>query len=127
MRRATLLGYNLPETMKNPMGALCTSMGIGFRPVEKTEHSAPLGLLAGLPVASTGSREVEPFDAPMLVMCGFDEDTFNAFLEALRYSPMPRVPLKAVLTPTNAMWNGSQLYSELLREHEEMQRLRGKR
>ena len=121
-----LLAYNLPETMKNPMEALCAAMGISLKPVKPSEHDLPLGALAGLPVAAVTAREVEAFDTPMLVMCGFDENTFNAFLEALRYSSMPRIPLKAVMTPTNASWNGYQLFTELLQEHEAMQRRRGK-
>ena len=128
MRRATLLSYNLFEASTKPMEALCASMGIGYRPVDRSEQGVAIGALAGLPVAvSPMARADGRFDAPMLVMCGFDESLFNAFLDALRYSPMPRVPLKAVMTPTNAAWNGWQLHEELLREHEEMQRLRGKK
>ena len=83
----------------------------------------PLGGMMGLPVAAPVSASNEGFDEPMLVMCGLDEAALNAFLTALRYAPLPPIPLKAVLTPTNAAWNALTLHRELSREHAEMTRL----
>ena len=82
--------------------------------------SLPAYLLAGLPIPEAEAAAGDGFQDAMLVMCGLDEQRFDTFLKALRASALPRIPLKAVLTPYNALWSAVQLHAELRREHESM-------
>ena len=128
MNEATLLTFNLDESSRAKLDGICDSLRILPRHVSNDALSLPLGALLGLPVSSAPGQEAGiDFSDPMLVMCRFEEAQFNSFLQALRYSGLPRIDLKAVLTPSNIAWTPKQLRDELRREHAEMQRLhRGK-
>lgn len=56
----------------------------------------------------------------MLVMCGFSGDGIDIVLGALRQAGVGAVPIKAVITPTNALWSGKRLFDELCEEHRAM-------
>ena len=53
----------------------------------------------------------------MLVMCGLSGSEMNALLDALRQQNV-NIPLKAVLTETNAKWSLARLYKELSAERD---------
>jgi hypothetical protein len=102
-------------------------LGIRVREVGRDEYALPIGALAGIPVARPSSAEAPaspPFDDEMLVMCHMMTNELDAFLRAMREAGMPRIDLKAVLTPINVLWNSIDLHSELAREHASMQRRR---
>ena len=127
MNRALVLTFNLPEEALERIRSLSAAFGVRVKAVPPESFTLPVGAMAGIPakaicvpVAHSG------FDDPMLVMCHLDDAQFNQFLRMLRGPGMPRIPLKAVLTPHNAGWNALMLYEELSREHEAMQRLHGK-
>ena len=129
MPSAAVLAFNLDPLAFNRLKASCGALGLGATDVPKASFSRPVGALAGLPVpdvaddpAADGATDDSPFDDPMLVMCGLDEARFDALLRALREPGLPRVPLKAVLTPYNASWSAVRLHGELAREHEAMLR-----
>ena len=42
------------------------------------------------------------------------------FLTTMNRAGLPRIALKAMLTPTNKSWNSQQLWTELRLEHEAM-------
>ena len=116
-----ILAYNLDALAEARLQTLCARLRVRCRAVCADEYSLPLGTLAGIPAAgSTGDASAGSIDEPMLVMCFMLNDTFNAVLQGLRAKGMPRIPLKAVLTPTNVAWNSLQLYEELCREREAM-------
>lgn len=128
MNEASLLTINMDEPTRSKLDVICASLRIQPRHVPKAVLTLPLGALLKSPVdAAPTESAAAGFEEPMLVMCGFEEAQFNAFLQALRYSGLPRIDLKAVLTPTNIGWTPVRLRDELLREHAEMQRLRGKK
>ena len=91
--------------------------------VSKKDFSQPVGALAGLPgytrVKNAGSR-ADDFDGEMLVMCGFSGDGIDIVLGALKQAGVGPVPIKAVITPTNAQWSGKRLFEELCEEHRAM-------
>ena len=49
----------------------------------------------------------------MLVFVDFSNGLLDRFLTALRRAKVPPIPLKAVLTPTNARWTSGKLREEL--------------
>ena len=57
----------------------------------------------------------------MLVLCGL-EGQLDELLPVLRRAGAGPECLKAVLTPDNRNWTAMTLYSELLREHQKLQR-----
>ena len=68
----------------------------------------------------------EEFHDPMLVFCGMTHEKLDHLLTTMERAGLPRIALKAVLTPTNGTWTSQQLWTELRREHEAMQTQRKK-
>ena len=125
MAKPLLLTYNLKPGTAAGLGKICHALGIRVREVACDEYALPLGALAGIPVAGAPVPEAAPaagFDDEMLVMCHMLSNELDAFLRALREAGLPRIALKAVLTPVNVLWNSTDLHGELAREHREMQR-----
>ena len=112
-----ILAFNLNAATLSGLGKICGTLGLHCKAVPREGFTLPLGAMLGIPV-NAAPVAGENFTEPMLVMCNLDEAQFNAFLDALRRSPLPRIDLKAVLTPTNVGWNACQLYTELCRERE---------
>ena len=63
----------------------------------------------------------EAFSDPMLVFCNISNGKLDQLLTAMGRAGLPRIALKAMLTPTNRSWTSQQLWTELRREHEAMQ------
>ncbi len=127
MARPLLLTYNLKPSTVAGLDRICQDLGIRVRRVDHNEYALPIGALAGIPVARPSNAEAAaapPFDDEMLVMCHMMSNELDAFLQAMREAGMPRIGLKAVLTPVNVLWNSTDLHSELAREHASMQRRR---
>ncbi len=125
MAKPLLLTYNLKPAVAAGLDNLCRTLDYRVRAVEPGEYALPIGALAGIPVAAAKAPEAPPgppFDDEMLVMCHMMSNELDALLRAMRDAGMPRIALKAVLTPINVLWNSTDLHSELAREHSEMQR-----
>lgn len=112
-----LLTFSLDEAKAAKIRMLCMMLKIRFRPVNEEEAALPIGLLAGVKAPLQPQGPADPVQDEMLVMAHFDENLFNRFLDGLR-AALPPIPLKAVLTPTNASWTGAELVEELKRERE---------
>ena len=128
MATPIVLAYNLSTATEALLEVVCNSRRVQLKPVSPEEYSRAIGSLAGIPMhqASAAERDVR-FPEPMLVMCHMLKPELDAFLDALRQSGAPSIPLKAILTPTNATWNARMLRDELMREHEAVMRKLGKR
>ena len=120
MNLPLVLSYNLPPEREGRLRTLCAIEKVRLRPVKPEEYGKPVGALAGL-LPDTGLPQAAiPFQEEMLVLCGFSERALDAFLRGFRKSGMAPVALKAVLTPSNAAWNSTQLCAELRQEHAAM-------
>lgn len=122
MAEPLLLTYNLDLRSDAMLRALCQSMGIRCRSVARDEYALPVGALAGIPAVAPRNAPSAPFDDPMLVMCHLSKPQLDAFLQGMRDAGVPRVALKAVLTPVNVAWSSRALRDELAREHEALRR-----
>lgn len=123
MAPATVLTFNLNEPDFVRLRGLSAAMGIRVKAVPPESFTLPLGGMLGIPTGPINAAPVgESFRDAMLLMCNLNEQQFNQFLQMLRAPGLPRIPLKAVLTPHNASWSAIQLHEELLREHEAMTR-----
>ena len=119
MAEPLLLTYNLNPHTANRLSALCEGQGIRVRAVGRDEYALPIGALAGIPVAPREPRaQADGFDDEMLVMCHMLSYQLDAFLAGMREAGLPRVALKAVLTPANVTWSSLKLRDELAREHQ---------
>jgi len=123
MARALL--YNLtgkPKTAK--LRAALLRAGVSACPVDAKDYSQSLGYLAGREgFAALPAYRGVGFSDEMMVMCDFSSRQINEVLEQLRAAKAV-IPLKAVLTETNAGWDSLQLHKEIRAEHEAMQKLR---
>ena len=114
---STILAYNLSAERAGRIRTLCAIQKLRLRLVPPEEFGLPVGVLAGvLPPAE--AAPAEPFSEEMLVLCQLSEAALQRFLLGFRKNGIPPVALKAVLTPTNAAWNGRVLRDELKKEHE---------
>lgn len=128
-----------PEEYGLPIGVLA---GVEKAPEESQKFPAPTDseVLPAENEASSAENEALPTEneafpvdneassveisAPMMVMCGFSGSRVDAFLQQMRRAGVPRIALKAMLTPTNCYWTSRELFRELQKEHEMMQSLK---
>ena len=123
MAQPLVLIYNLEAPVEVRLTALCERQGIAVSRVNPWEHGLPIGALAGIPVGRTSAPVMEAgFSDPMLVMCHMLSFQLDAFLQGMRSDGIPRIALKAVLTPSNVTWSSVKLRDELAREHEAFNR-----
>ena len=123
MAKPLLLTYNLKPGTAAGLERICRDLGIRVRRVAPDEYALPIGALAGIPVArpsNAAAATAPPFDDEMLVMCHMMTNELDAFLRAMREAGMPRIDLKAVLTPTNSEWTSTELHDAIRKEHEYM-------
>lgn len=120
MPNPTILFYSpFPQQYAPKLRQLCAVQGIRLRVVEeKTGLDQSLSALAqGLqpaqPLSSEGS-----LPEPMIVFCYFSERQLDRALLSLRR--IQAFCLKAVLTPSNAVWPLRKLYEELCRERSQL-------
>ena len=115
----TILSYNLDGETLDRLRALCAEQGLALRPVSPWECGAPVGALAGIPIAATAKAvSGGSFSDPMLVICHLLSPQLDAFLQGMRAHGIPRIALKAILTPTNVSWTSAELRDELAKEQE---------
>ena len=101
------------------LSGVCKRLGIRLVQVPVRDYGQKLGTLAGI---SGFPREGKVYAGPqlsaeMLVFSGMNSDQVDAFLEAYREGGLPRVNLKAVVTPSNIFWTPGQLFLELMNEY----------
>ena len=119
-----VLCYNLQPEKLGRLRVLALRLGIGVRVVEPEKFGLPVGALAGVMEPPETVEEAELFSDEMLVMAHFRPGMLDAFLNGFRQSRIPSVKLKAMLTETNAAWNGARLHREIRAEHEQMEAMR---
>lgn len=102
--------------------------GIDFRPVPREHYHMPLGL------AAFGEKEDQEeylrkgegktFEGTMMVLAGFTRERLSRVLAMMREDRLPTIPLKAILTEHNAVWDSVYLHEHLLQEHAAMMQRR---
>lgn len=117
MNRPMVLLYNLSSEKGGRVCRMCLAFGMAFRLVKREEYGLTLGELAEGKHAETPWTG-EDFSEELLVLVNCPGPLLDRFLQGFRRHKIPPVSLKAVLTPTNAAWNASQLRAELVRERE---------
>ena len=122
--KPTVLLYNVnnQKTIK-ALRMFSVKLGYRIRTVDDSMHQIPILFLAnGLPeqleqmkIKGEVAEDVK-FEDSMIVFAAFTEAKLNQFLNQFRASKVPNIPLKAIMTDTNMMWNSVQLLDELKKE-----------
>ena len=112
-----LLEYNLDNAQKLKLRFVCAQLKIAVRSVPKTDWKQPVGALTGACARTADVYDGDGFSDEMLVMANFTNALLHAFLKATQQAKMQTIPLKAVLTPTNAAWDSVRLHDEIQKEH----------
>ena len=130
-----ILLYNITnEEQKKKIKALILRLKIRARIVEKDRYIEPIGSLAGMDIdtmqdpsdrsfAETPEGDMTDFSDEMLIFCFLSDGLLNQMLQGLRKSGV-YIPLKAVLTPSNCMWNSYMMHREIAKEHALMHQMR---
>ena len=125
MATETVLMYNCsgPEWAK--LRQIFLMLRVRICPVEADQYGLTLAELLSRSGEKRGVEE--DFSDPMLVFCGLSQGKLDQLLTAMARAQLPRIALKAMLTPTNAGWTSQQLWTELRREHAAMEAQRGRK
>ncbi len=121
MKEKVLLFHFTDEEVLARMQLALLVNKVGAKKIEKKDYCQPVGYLAGV----SGKKPVEveydgpELEEPMMILC-MDSRRIDEVLAAFRRAGVPRIPYKAMLTPTNSDWTPLELYQELKREHEAM-------
>ena len=104
---------------------ICSSMEVDLKIIKPIEYRVPIGFLSygtedQIREYLSAPESVEAFGRPMLVLAGFTNQRIKTFLNEMRAKEVPPIPLKAVLTEYNAVWDSFSLYEELKKEDEYM-------
>ena len=123
-----ILLYNITnEDQKKKIKALLLRLKIRARIVEKERYIEPIGRLAGMDIdqdkdssdrntCETQEGDMTDFSDEMLIFCFLSDGLLNQMLQGLRKAGV-YIPLKAVLTPSNCMWNSYMIHREIAKEH----------
>lgn len=109
----TILLYQIKGDKLTKIRLLCQKLRLRARLVGSEQFDSPIAAALSGDTAPAG----KPLEGEMLVLAGLSQGQFQAFLNGFRQNRIPPVPLKAVLTPTNALWTPRQLYAQLVEEH----------
>ena len=115
----TVLMYNCDGEKWAKLRQIFLMLRVRIRPVEADQYGLTLEDLLGR--SEEESPVEEEFSDPMLVFCNLPHEKLDHLLTAMGRAGLPRIALKAMLTPTNRTWTSQQLWTELRREHEAMQ------
>ena len=115
----TVLMYNCSGEQWAKLRQIFLMLRVRIRPVEADQYGLTLEDLLGR--SEEESPVEEEFSDPMLVFCNLPHEKLDHLLTAMGRAGLPRIALKAMLTPTNRTWTSQQLWTELRREHEAMQ------
>ena len=119
MATETVLMYNCDGEHWAKLRQIFLMLRVRIRPVEADQYGLTLEDLLGR--SEEKAPVEEEFSDPMLVFCNLPHEKLDHLLTAMGRAGLPRIALKAMLTPTNRTWTSQQLWTELRREHEAMQ------
>lgn len=111
----TLLLFNMSPQKRSMLQVIALRCGCRMQAVPPERFGATLAQLLSGEVGE--AAPAEPFAEELLVMAGLNDRQLDAVLAELRRRRV-HIPLKAVLTPTNAQWTAGELYAELCRERD---------
>lgn len=128
--REVLLLYHFQDTeIGRQVYHVAARMGILCRVVEENQTGQTLGALLKLSgfarkedQKEEACREPVPMQRQMMVLYGFTSRRLDEFLSNMKRMGIPRIALKAIVTPQNIGWTFEALYQELEKEDEQVRK-----
>ncbi|MEE3428340.1 MAG: DUF3783 domain-containing protein [Ruminococcus sp.] len=115
-----VLLFNIENKKSIEIKNLCRKLNIEYTDVDKSDFGYKIEYILNLS-DDKSFIENSDFDGEMLLMVDLSEGILDLFLSLLRKKKCT-VALKAVLTETNRKFTSYELYSEISKEHEYMQK-----
>ncbi len=124
----TILLYQGPRSdIGKAYHDFCKSQKIRFCDVRQEQYDMPLGLVAFGDEAQQKEylrkEEGKKIGGTMMVLAGFTRERLMHILDEMKQNALPYVPLKAMLTEHNAVWDSLYLYEHLMEEHAMMKQM----
>ena len=119
-----ILLFHMNNDRQRSIEKLCRSLTVPIKVINirPAMYSQTIGYLAGI----TGFDRCNTLysgndlDSEMLVFSGVDSDLMDEFINRMKQTGIPKIALKAVITPTNIFWTPHKLYDHLCQEHRTM-------
>ena len=102
----TVLMYNCNGEQWAKLRQIFLMLRVRIRPVEADQYGLTLEDLLGR--SEEKAPVEEEFSDPMLVFCNLPHEKLDHLLTAMGRAGLPRIALKAMLTPTNRTWTSQQ-------------------
>lgn len=120
--KPTILVFNFADkTRYNRFIKAVLPLKAKIKKVGREDYLQPIGYLVGKKDIDPVEEKYEgpELDDEMLLISDFTDMKLNQLLLSLKKSAV-RINLKAVLTQNNQKWNPVQLYEQLAKEHEQL-------
>lgn len=121
MKEAILLVHFTDPARRSRLIKGLLPMRIPLKVIPEEDYGKRIGYLAGM--KELGSDDTEgkraELTGELLVMAGLSGHRVDEVLRGIRKSGI-YIPYKAVLTPSNQIWNVWELFEEVRKEHEKM-------
>ena len=101
----TVLMYNCNGEQWAKLRQIFLMLRVRIRPVEADQYGLTLEDLLGR--SEEEATVEEEFSDPMLVFCNLPHEKLDHLLTAMGRAGLPRIALKAMLTPTNRTWTSA--------------------
>ena len=116
---AVLLIYGLEGQELKKLKKLAQAKSVRAKAVAPGDYGQRVGAFCGV------AEHLDPVPAAegvgrMLVFAHFAQRQLDTFLSELRTARLGQGAVKAILTPTNAVWDAARLYAELSKERDEI-------
>ena len=119
--KKTVLLFNFDENRLPLVKRAVMPLKTGIKVVDKKDFNQVLGYLAEIPGFQVIEGEAdESFDDEMLVMSCLTRNDIYELIRSLKKHGVGRVDLKAIVTPTNSLWDCVRLYKAVKADHETM-------
>lgn len=116
------------EKRVRQLKSVMVRMGVRIKNIEPEQVFQSVGYLAGMPGYQSRKEEAAEQQLPtigqdVLVLRNFTSGRMDFLFYNLKKAGVPKIDLKAVITPQNAGWTFYQLYQELEKEHAAVQKI----
>ena len=119
MEKSKILCYNIDEKTISSLKALTSRLKISVVSVEREDFTKPIASVASGILSEKNPLINASFTEGIAVFVSIPDTMLDVLLSVMKDKGI-KIPLKAVLTPYNAVWDANTLYNELCRERREI-------
>ncbi|MCM1084240.1 MAG: DUF3783 domain-containing protein [Clostridium sp.] len=122
-----ILLYSYPNDIHKKISDICLACEIECKKIPKKRFLQTIGNHIGIP-GHEGTGELygeSDLAEPVMLLAGMSTSELDSILDTFKNLGIPSVGFKAVVTSHNINWTILDLYEELAREREAMQKRQG--